>query len=268
MCLARTCDSQDQCPAAEPANRARQARGRTPMPRNARKHSRFACQLAEVSLDGPPEASSPASTSEEHNEALLVDPSLRLQLGASIPLGLATATRFRERFLEGQPILWTRDQFTGAYRPFWVPRHLAHFFASSHRGRRRRIALECCVRSCVLLASSRQIWNEPGQPTRCANPEAVVPRVRRARYLRDIRCPGGAAYHSACPLLSDAHGVGLLGGSVMTKLRDVMDGTMKASLDSSIISSRNLLEPWWAVPSAVLHLRVGLSAGRRVGASR
>jgi hypothetical protein len=92
--------------------------------------ARFACHLTEVLVDEPHGACS----SEETTDSLVVEPSMRLQLGATIPLGLATATRFRDRFLADHPILWTRDPFTQAYLPFWVPRNLAHFFATFEPG--------------------------------------------------------------------------------------------------------------------------------------
>jgi hypothetical protein len=82
---------------------------------------RFACLLEEVALDG--------EVPETASDTQLVEPTLRFQLGASIPLGLATATRFRERFVTDQPILWSRDLLTQAWRPFWVPRHQAMLFA-------------------------------------------------------------------------------------------------------------------------------------------
>lgn len=92
--------------------------------------ARFACHLTDIST----EVSSMACDSRQPSDPLLVDPSMRLQFGVSIPLGLATTTRFRERFLSDQPIIWTKDPFTWANRPFWLPRHMVHFFARFEPG--------------------------------------------------------------------------------------------------------------------------------------
>lgn len=78
-----------------------------------RSDVRFICPLPEV--DTRP---------EELGAELVIDPSLRVQVGASIPLGLAARTRFRERFAADQPILWSRDALTRSWLPYWAPRHL------------------------------------------------------------------------------------------------------------------------------------------------
>lgn len=105
---------------------------------------RFVCHLAEVPSDDVAERTIENAAPSD----LLVEPTVRFQLGASIPLGLATTTRFRERFLADQPILWMRDMLTQAYRPFWVPRHQAQLFAAFEPG---APAPPCPPRLCAKL---------------------------------------------------------------------------------------------------------------------
>lgn len=93
-----------------------------PAATTAQSAVRFACHLADVATDAA------AAGVETLPDELLVEPGFRFQRGASVPLCLATTTRFRERFLSDQPILWTRDLLTQAYRPFWVERHQVVLF--------------------------------------------------------------------------------------------------------------------------------------------
>ncbi|MFE6286346.1 sulfotransferase [Streptomyces sp. NPDC057877] len=78
----------------------------------------YACWLEE-SL--PSDAERAASSPDEAG-TVRVDAAAVLQTGVTIPLGLARHARFRDRFLPGYPILWTRDARTGALVPFWVRR--------------------------------------------------------------------------------------------------------------------------------------------------
>ncbi len=48
------------------------------------------------------------------------NPTLRVQVGTSPPVGLVRRTRFRERFLPGHPLLWVENPLTGALDPFWA----------------------------------------------------------------------------------------------------------------------------------------------------
>jgi hypothetical protein len=52
--------------------------------------------------------------------ALVVDPSLRIQTGVTVPLELARRTRFKERFLPGHPIAWIEHPTSAALLPFWL----------------------------------------------------------------------------------------------------------------------------------------------------
>ena len=56
----------------------------------------------------------------EDDAALIVEPSLRLQTGATVPLGLARRTRFKERFRPGYPIAWVEHPTSAALLPFWL----------------------------------------------------------------------------------------------------------------------------------------------------
>ena len=82
--------------------------------------ARFACCLADV----PPSTDPPTPSAD----ALFVEPDFRFQVGVSIPLKMATSTRFRDRFLQDQPIVWTRDRLTQARLPYWVERHQVPLF--------------------------------------------------------------------------------------------------------------------------------------------
>jgi hypothetical protein len=83
------------------------------LPAAGRGSPRFVCRLADVPSP-PPAAGADAP--------LFVAPAFHFQLGASVPLGLASAKRFRERFLSDQPIVWAQDLFTGAWLPWWIAR--------------------------------------------------------------------------------------------------------------------------------------------------
>ena len=54
-----------------------------------------------------------------------VAPSLRLQLGPSVPLDLVRRSRFRERFVDDAPVLWIEDARTGALLPYFAHRRQA-----------------------------------------------------------------------------------------------------------------------------------------------
>ncbi|MBS0446436.1 MAG: sulfotransferase [Proteobacteria bacterium] len=75
--------------------------------------ARYACRLADLM---------PFAASSGPDEATYASPSWHLQAGASIPLGLAGATRFRERFVTDVPIVWSRDRTTRAWQPWWAER--------------------------------------------------------------------------------------------------------------------------------------------------
>jgi hypothetical protein len=99
--------------------------GTPPLPRTVL----FACHLEEVPAAPWAHRSGECGAPPAPDNTLLVESSVRFQRGTSIPVGLATAARFRDRFLADRPILWTRDILSGAYRPFWVPRRLTDLFA-------------------------------------------------------------------------------------------------------------------------------------------
>jgi hypothetical protein len=174
---------------------------------------RFACHLAEVATDGDASALEAGNApSADSFDDLLVDRAMRFQLGASIPVGLATVTRFRERFLADRPIVWTRDVLTQAYRPFWVPRHQAELFAGFEPGapaphcpaplRERLRAAGIVATSAERDAAERHAAKTR---TRLAREFAdrgycVVPRVfaaahtaALARYYRDLVASGNWA---------------------------------------------------------------------------
>jgi hypothetical protein len=62
------------------------------------------------------------SGGEDGRGALVVHPSLHVQIGVSVPLGLAHRARFRERFLPDHPVLWVEDPATRVLQPFWARR--------------------------------------------------------------------------------------------------------------------------------------------------
>ncbi|WP_375049752.1 sulfotransferase [Bradyrhizobium sp. 8-10B] len=85
---------------------------------------RFSCFLDEL-----------GAVDDDVDQDNVVDPSFRYQLGSSIPIGMATATRFRDRFLGDHPIMWVRAPLTGMYTPFWVRRGEALHYVCLQAGR-------------------------------------------------------------------------------------------------------------------------------------
>jgi alkylated DNA repair dioxygenase AlkB len=98
--------------AVRPAPAAAAGRRRTTLVTQDMPTARYACRLSDIA----PEAAEPPG------EPLLVNPTLRLQLGTGVPLGMTTSTRFRERFVDDEPIAWTRSRATLAWQPWWVER--------------------------------------------------------------------------------------------------------------------------------------------------
>ncbi|TMQ06381.1 MAG: sulfotransferase [Deltaproteobacteria bacterium] len=81
---------------------------------------RYACFLDQAPVRRPsPEA--PEATASP-----IVAPSLRVQIGATVPLGLVRRTRFRDRFRADFPLLWIEDPATCVLYPFWAQREHAH----------------------------------------------------------------------------------------------------------------------------------------------
>lgn len=54
---------------------------------------------------------------------VLVVPSLKRQLGSSVPITLLQKTRHRERFLQDYPMLWVEDGDKGIWCPLWLRHH-------------------------------------------------------------------------------------------------------------------------------------------------
>jgi hypothetical protein len=54
----------------------------------------------------------------------LVNPSLQVQIGPTVPPSLLRQTRFRDRFLADFPLLWVEDPATGVHYPHWSRREL------------------------------------------------------------------------------------------------------------------------------------------------
>jgi Sulfotransferase family len=91
--------------------------------------------LGRLSAPPPPPPGTPGPTrfacflDDAHDHARetaggswLVAPSFRLQIGSSLPVGLASRTRFRDRFLEGYPLIWVTDVATDMTYAYWVSR--------------------------------------------------------------------------------------------------------------------------------------------------
>lgn len=89
------------------------AKSTPPVARATRATSvRFACFVDQLE--------SPAVATDAR-----LDPTLQVQLGESLPLGLLPMVRNRERFLTDHPVIWRRDPATGVWRPLWLRRHQA-----------------------------------------------------------------------------------------------------------------------------------------------
>lgn len=71
----------------------------------------FACLLADL----PPEPM-------HDGKVYRVHPGTQVQIGASVPLGLTSRARFRERFVPDLPLVWVEDPVTRALQPFWAER--------------------------------------------------------------------------------------------------------------------------------------------------
>ena len=88
---------------------------RPPDPARATQPVKFGCFLDEVCVE-------PAPTDPDW----IVHPSYRLQVGATVPMGLARRARFREQFVRDQPIAWIEDSATRVLYPFVAGReHIA-----------------------------------------------------------------------------------------------------------------------------------------------
>lgn len=204
-------------PLLEAVTRATSARLRTlhsnsatePSPPTATQSAvRFACQLKDVPFEDV--AAAPEHIAGEVGlDALMVEPTLRFQLGASIPLGLATATRFRERFLTDQPILWTRNLLTQAYQPYWVPRHHARLFAEFEPDRlappcpaqlRAQLHAADIIASATertaaerrVAATRARLTSEFAERSYCVVPDVLAPphTAALARYYRELIASG------------------------------------------------------------------------------
>lgn len=68
--------------------------------------------------------------------ACIVAPSLRLQLGATVPLELVRRTRSRDRFLPDHPLLWVEDLRTRVVYPLWLQRRDAFRYRALVAGAR------------------------------------------------------------------------------------------------------------------------------------
>jgi hypothetical protein len=71
----------------------------------------YACFLDDL----PPRAAAPTVDR-------IVNPSLQVQVGVTVPLSIMRRTRFRERLLAGHPLLWVEDPATRVVHPFWARR--------------------------------------------------------------------------------------------------------------------------------------------------
>lgn len=61
----------------------------------------------------------------EDRAEVIVAPSLLAQIGSTVPLGLLTRARHRERFLADHPVLWIQDSGFGVWAPLWLRRQQA-----------------------------------------------------------------------------------------------------------------------------------------------
>jgi hypothetical protein len=110
--LQRLTNGRTTVPQPTPASRAARVTANGP-----RHLPSFACWLHEMAA-GAPDAT--VSTDRGDGDGTVLDPSVVIQEGVTIPLGMARRARFRDRFLSGRPILWTDEPETGALVPFWV----------------------------------------------------------------------------------------------------------------------------------------------------
>lgn len=171
----------------------------------AQARVRFSCPLAEVE----PLWSEPG-TDALAVRAVQVAPSFRLQLGSTIPLGMGAAARFRERFACEQPVVWTRDPFTQALRPYWVERQQARWFAALAPGEPPPPAVPALLarlrRAGIVASTAEHLAAEQQGATRrealaaafaergyCVVPGVLAPAHTRAlaQYYRALVAAGG-----------------------------------------------------------------------------
>lgn len=107
------------------AGRLRHLSARPELPPRAVRLSsvRYACFLENV-------GGSPAPPS-----GAIVNPSLELQLGPTVPLSILHRTRHRERFVPDHPLLWIEDPATRILYPFWAQRRDAAMLRLLQPGR-------------------------------------------------------------------------------------------------------------------------------------
>jgi hypothetical protein len=155
---------------------------------------RYACFLDDL----PPRA-------VEFAEPPTVERSFCYQLGATPPLPIVRRTRFRERFVANQPVLWVEDATTGAVLPFWGRRSDANTMLGVHAG--RHVTRNLDSRLATALVNAGILDAAPIRAARLASAEEAMTsaaerlRVERLCKLQRVLHPGHiralAAYYEA-----------------------------------------------------------------------
>lgn len=65
---------------------------------------------------------------------VVVAPSLKVQLGSTVPAELFSRIRHRERFLPDHPVLWTQDPASQMWCPLWLRQRQAWLCTALHAG--------------------------------------------------------------------------------------------------------------------------------------